>query len=292
MCFSYVCSVCACLDLSVSSSSWGLGRAAVCDCGTSWTFPLPFFYNDDLKKLASAMVDREIKRSIILKPRGCGFFGGTIIRSLIRWELVLVLFMRLFGLCLFGFVGFLFLLVGEGGGGEGRGRLRFVIVALPGLFSYLFYGNKLMRKFGKTRSTRKSFQKTKKPSKKSKQVSKKFKKSRKTTKKMTQKCIINGSFITFRKCTPPRKQFTPPSPLSSLPSPPSSTRSLVNSILQDMHKTPQKTSPTISRFSPFQPMSQAGKIGYQATMRQLGYHQPFRVAGQPNLKFTRRKLHL
>ena len=42
-CFSYVCSLCACLDLSVSSSSWGLGRAAVCDCGTSWTFLLPFF---------------------------------------------------------------------------------------------------------------------------------------------------------------------------------------------------------------------------------------------------------
>ena len=37
------CSVCACLDLSVSSSSWGLGRAAVCDCGTPWTFLLPFF---------------------------------------------------------------------------------------------------------------------------------------------------------------------------------------------------------------------------------------------------------
>ena len=28
---SCVCSVCACLDLSVSSSSWGLGRAAICD---------------------------------------------------------------------------------------------------------------------------------------------------------------------------------------------------------------------------------------------------------------------
>ena len=40
--FSYVCSICACLDLSVSSSSWGLGRAAVCDCGTPWTFHLPF----------------------------------------------------------------------------------------------------------------------------------------------------------------------------------------------------------------------------------------------------------
>ena len=30
------------LDLSVSFSSWGLGRAAVCDCGTPWTFLLPF----------------------------------------------------------------------------------------------------------------------------------------------------------------------------------------------------------------------------------------------------------
>ena len=41
--FLYVCSVCACLDLSVSSSSWGLGWAVVCDCGTPWTFRLPFF---------------------------------------------------------------------------------------------------------------------------------------------------------------------------------------------------------------------------------------------------------
>ena len=36
--------MCACLDLSVSSSSWGRGGAAVCDCGTPWTFLLPFFY--------------------------------------------------------------------------------------------------------------------------------------------------------------------------------------------------------------------------------------------------------
>ena len=28
---------------AVSSSSWCLGRAAVCDCGTPWTFLLPFF---------------------------------------------------------------------------------------------------------------------------------------------------------------------------------------------------------------------------------------------------------
>ena len=32
---------CDCLDLSVSSSTWGLGRAAV--CGTPWTFLLPLF---------------------------------------------------------------------------------------------------------------------------------------------------------------------------------------------------------------------------------------------------------
>ena len=41
--FSYVSSICACLVLSVSFSSWCLGRAAVCDCGTPWTFLLPVF---------------------------------------------------------------------------------------------------------------------------------------------------------------------------------------------------------------------------------------------------------
>ena len=48
----YVCSVCACLDLSVSSSSLDLGRAAVCDCGTPWTFLLPFL---QIKSVASRM---------------------------------------------------------------------------------------------------------------------------------------------------------------------------------------------------------------------------------------------
>ena len=43
-CFSYVCSICACLVLSVSTSFWCLGRAAACDCGTPWTFLLPFFF--------------------------------------------------------------------------------------------------------------------------------------------------------------------------------------------------------------------------------------------------------
>ena len=44
--FRTFCSICACLDLSVSSSSWGLGWAAVCDCGTPWNFLLLFFIYD------------------------------------------------------------------------------------------------------------------------------------------------------------------------------------------------------------------------------------------------------
>ena len=43
-------------------------------------------HQDDVQKLASAIVDPEVKRSIILKPGGGGFFGGVIIRSLIRWD--------------------------------------------------------------------------------------------------------------------------------------------------------------------------------------------------------------
>ena len=39
----FVCLFGLCLFMSVSSSSWGLGRAAVCDCGTPWTFALPFW---------------------------------------------------------------------------------------------------------------------------------------------------------------------------------------------------------------------------------------------------------
>ena len=40
-----LCSICACLVFSVSSSSLCLGWAAACDCGTPWTFLLPFIPN-------------------------------------------------------------------------------------------------------------------------------------------------------------------------------------------------------------------------------------------------------
>ena len=38
--FLYVCSICPCLILSVSSSSWCLARAAAYDCDAPWTFHL------------------------------------------------------------------------------------------------------------------------------------------------------------------------------------------------------------------------------------------------------------
>ena len=39
----HVCSICACLVLSVSSSSWCLGKAAACDSGTPWSSFYTFF---------------------------------------------------------------------------------------------------------------------------------------------------------------------------------------------------------------------------------------------------------
>ena len=55
------------MGLSVSSSSWGLGRAAVCDCGTPWTFLLPFFnstsrYLDDLLNIDNIYFDQTVDR--------------------------------------------------------------------------------------------------------------------------------------------------------------------------------------------------------------------------------------
>ena len=54
-----------CLVLSVSCSSWCLGRAAVCDCGTPWTFLLPVFFVFFFFSYMIASVDILI----------CGYFG-------------------------------------------------------------------------------------------------------------------------------------------------------------------------------------------------------------------------
>ena len=58
--------------LSVSSSSWCLGKAAVCDCGTPWTFLLPFL---QYVYLAACMVVTELimvdKLCLPLKRLSC-----------------------------------------------------------------------------------------------------------------------------------------------------------------------------------------------------------------------------
>ena len=50
-CYCIFQSICACLVLSVSSSSWCLGWAAACDCGIPWTFILPFLFRVEIRNL-------------------------------------------------------------------------------------------------------------------------------------------------------------------------------------------------------------------------------------------------
>ena len=69
---TFVRSVCACLDLSVSSSSWGLGWAAVCDCGTPWTFSYLFwckYKTEKRKKKCSCMTNTEFQMSPLTRRR-------------------------------------------------------------------------------------------------------------------------------------------------------------------------------------------------------------------------------
>ena len=86
-----------------------LGRAAVCDCGTPWTFLLPFLLFYGANCFVSYLVSFCYCVCSVLLALRLPRFG--------KKELILVLFVRLFDLCLFGFVGFLFLLVtGKGCG--------------------------------------------------------------------------------------------------------------------------------------------------------------------------------
>ena len=114
-CVLYVCSICACLVLSVSSSSWCLGRAAVYDCGIPWPFLLPVF------TLCCFVVYSRCDLFYVL-PCVILFLCFSVLLALRlprlgKRELILVLFVRLFDLCLFGVVGFLFLLVSRKGCG-------------------------------------------------------------------------------------------------------------------------------------------------------------------------------
>ena len=77
------------LDLSVSSSSWCLGRAAVCDCGTPWTFLLPFLDNSRQRHMATRICNehqnhclRTANRKIPRRGMGGGWSAGNSLNTL------------------------------------------------------------------------------------------------------------------------------------------------------------------------------------------------------------------
>ena len=107
----------------------GKGCGCVCDCGTPWTFLLPLFVIVALPGLFSYPFLLFVALWFILRgdlfyvlPCVILFLCFSVLIALRlprlgKRELILGLFVRLFDLCLFGFVGFLFLLVSGKGCG-------------------------------------------------------------------------------------------------------------------------------------------------------------------------------
>ena len=88
----------------MSSASWGLGRAAVC-CFVVYSLCCFVVYST-----RRFVVCLSVCHFVLV------FFSPFSIAITSLWEdreLILVFFVRLFGLCLFRFVGFLFLLGSE-----------------------------------------------------------------------------------------------------------------------------------------------------------------------------------
>ena len=71
-------SICACLLLSVSSSSWCLGRAAICDCGIPWISLTSFvkikhrftIETDDVRRLGILKSLRNIGYTVATRHNG------------------------------------------------------------------------------------------------------------------------------------------------------------------------------------------------------------------------------
>ena len=108
----------------------GLFSYLFCDCGTPWTFSYFFVYSTDRPKaVVPVLVLLFVALWFILQgdlfyllPCVILFLCFSVLSALRlprlgNRELILVLFVRLFDLCLFGFVSFLFLLVSGKGCG-------------------------------------------------------------------------------------------------------------------------------------------------------------------------------
>ena len=70
--------------LSVSSFSWCLGRVAVCDCGTHWTFLLPFSSKFEQRSQTPIIQNWKHTRTVLVYDHGvdnlrvCYCFGNTL----------------------------------------------------------------------------------------------------------------------------------------------------------------------------------------------------------------------
>lgn len=194
-------------------------------------------HRDDVRKLASPLVNADTKREIILKPGGGGFFGGVIIRSLIRWD--------------------------------GNKILR--------RFSQKKANKKPKKKSGKKKSHKKQkSQKKKKSPKRKIKVNDRFvtvrvKKPRKPPSPVAGPSTARSPNLSLRTPTPsPNLSLRTPSPFSTQFSTPNSSIRKIGERINSA-KTP---SPRIARFSPLQdmeptPLRTARKYGFEAAMKQL-----------------------
>lgn len=247
-------------------------------------------HKTEIRKLASPMVDADTKRQLILKPGGGGFFGGVIIRTLIRWDGNKIL--RRF---------------------TKRSRSP---------------KKKTQKKKKSKKNKKKKSKKTKKSHKRRPRkikINDRFVTVRvKKPRKPTPSPPLNTSAHLLGSRTPSPLLIS--SPLST---PPSSLRR-IGERLSSQKKTPSPTLARFSPLSspeespllrtarlhgfeaalnqagvsqPFRPSSPpdsalvrtAKQHGFEAAMRQAGatYNQPFRIHNRgPNLKVTKRKLNL
>ena len=67
------------------SSSWCLGRAAICDCGSPWTFLLPFFGNTGFAEQFKRIVNYKTtdNNMNVLQQTAFVFFNPIMLKTIV-----------------------------------------------------------------------------------------------------------------------------------------------------------------------------------------------------------------
>ena len=90
------------MDLSVSSSTWGLGRAAFCDCGTHWTFLLPF-----LERYATTQKwkkeDWATSLNALLKRKALDIYALMLVKEALNYDMLKAALLKMYELTEEGF---------------------------------------------------------------------------------------------------------------------------------------------------------------------------------------------